>query len=246
MKISIVTVTLNSEKTLERTIKSVLGQNYSDVEYIIIDGGSTDGTLNIIEKYKDKISKVISEKDNGLYDAMNKGIKLSTGDIVGILNSDDFFYNEEVLSIVANSFEDKEIDAVYGDITYFADDVGKVTRYWRAGDYSERKLNNGWIIPHPSLFVRKSVYAKCGFFNLDFKIAADYEFILRLLKVYKIKVKYVPFVFTRMYNDGNSGKNFKQRMRGWKELKKAWSVNNFKIPKLFILRRLSYKIFQYF
>ena len=109
MKISIVTVTLNSEKTLERTIKSVLGQNYSDVEYIIIDGGSTDGTLNIIEKYKDKISKVISEKDNGLYDAMNKGIKLSTGDIVGILNSDDFFYNEEVLSIVANSFEDKEI-----------------------------------------------------------------------------------------------------------------------------------------
>lgn len=246
MKISIITPTYNSVKTIRRTISSIIDQNYSELEYIVIDGGSTDGTLEIIKSYKNKINfKLISESDRGIFDAMNKGIKLATGDIIGILNSDDFYDNNKVLQNIAEAFNDQKIEAVYGDIIYFGDDVNKVSRYWKAGKYKESKLNNGWIIPHPSLFLRKTVYDKCGIFNLDFKIAADYEFILRLLKVYKINVKYIHHVFVKMYSGGNSGKNLKQRKKGWQDLKNAWLINNFRVPPFFILRRLLFKFWQY-
>jgi len=246
MKISIITPSYNSKKTLSRTIESVVSQECKDIEYIIIDGGSTDGTLEIINEYKDKISKKISEKDNGIYDAINKGINLATGDVIGILNSDDFYDNNKVLQTVLNIFEDSNIDAIYGDINYFANDIKKTTRYWEAGEYDERKLNNGWAIPHPALFLRKSVYDKCGLYNVSFKIAGDYEFILRILKIYHINLKYISKVLVRMYDGGISGRNFKQRRSGWKELKKAWLVNNIKIPRFFILKRIFYKISQYF
>ncbi|MCX6757912.1 MAG: glycosyltransferase family 2 protein [Candidatus Nomurabacteria bacterium] len=246
MKISIITTSLNSEKTIENTIKSVLSQNYSNIEYIVVDGGSTDKTLEIVKKYENKIIKIISEKDNGLYDAMNKGIKLATGDIISILNSDDFFNNDKVLSVIAESFKDEKIDAVYGDISYFSDDISKVTRYWHVGEYSEKKLSNGWIVPHPALFLRKVVYDKCSYFNIDFKIAADYEFILRLLKIYHIKVKYIPIILVRMYNGGISASSLHQRINGWKELKRAWIVNNLKIPLFFIFRRIFFKLSQFF
>lgn len=247
MKISIITPSYNSVKTIERTIESIISQNYTNLEYIVIDGWSTDGTDNIVLSYQDKLNiKFVSEKDDGIYDAMNKGIRMATGDIIGILNSDDFYNDSSVLSDVIRNFEDSKIDAVYGDITYFSNDVNKVTRYWKAGEYKENNLNNGWVIPHPALFLRKSVYDKCGFFNLSFKIASDYEFILRILKVYHINIKYIPRVFTRMYNNGFSGKNLFQRIKGWQELKRAWRINDFKMPKLFILRRILFKITQYF
>lgn len=245
MKITLITPSYNSAKTITRTIDSVIAQDYFDLEYIIIDGASTDETLNIVKSYQDKINiKLVSEKDKGIYDAMNKGIKLATGDIVGILNSDDLFDNNKILQTVSEVFSEENIDAVYGDIKYFSDDVNSVKRYWRAGEYKESKLDNGWVIPHPSLFLRKSVYDKCGLFNTDFRIAGDYEFILRLLKIYKIKVKYIPEVFVRMYDGGTSGGSLKQRRRGWKELKNTWTVNNFKVPKLFIFRRVLFKISQ--
>jgi glycosyltransferase len=246
MKISIITPTYNSVKTIGRTISSIIDQNYPELEYIIIDGGSNDGTLEIIKNYQNKINlKLTSEPDQGIFDAMNKGIRLATGDVIGILNSDDFYDNNKVLMTFAEAFTDQEIEAVYGDIKYFSKNIDKVNRYWKAGNYKESKLNNGWMIPHPALFLRKSVYDKCGLFNLDFPVAADYEFILRILKIYKINVKYIPSVFVKMYSSGNSGRSLKQRMKGWKDLKNAWSVNNLKVPKFFIARRIFSKLSQY-
>lgn len=245
MKISIITPTYNSEKTISRTIDSIIAQNYSNLEYIIIDGASNDRTLEIIKDYQAKINiKLISESDGGLYDAMNKGIALATGEIVGILNSDDLFKSDNVLSLVAESFADNKVDAVYGDITYFADNEKVIKRYWPSGVYREGNLNNGWTIPHPALYLRKSVYDRFGLFNTDFKIAGDYEFILRLLKKHKINLKYVPQVFVNMYEGGVSGRNLEQRKKGWAELKKAWTVNGFKVPCLFVLRRVLFKISQ--
>jgi len=245
MKLSLITPSYNSAKTIARTIESVMAQNFPDLEYIIIDGASTDNTAEIVSSFQDKINiKFISEPDKGIYDAMNKGVKLATGEVIGILNSDDLFDNDKILSMVGESFADNKVDAVYGDIKYFSDDVNVAKRYWRAGEYKEANLSNGWTIPHPSLFLRKSVYDKCGLFNTDFRIAGDYEFILRLLKIHKINVKYIPEVFVRMYDGGTSGSSLKQRSRGWQELKRAWTVNNFAVPKLFIFRRVLFKISQ--
>ena len=246
MTLSLITPSYNSAKTIARTIDSVIAQNYSDLEYIILDGASTDDTLKIIASYQDKINiRLVSERDNGIYDAMNKGIKIATGDIIGILNSDDLFNNGEIIKTVADAFADTEIEAVYGDVKYFADDINKTTRYWRAGEYQENKLNNGWIMPHPALFLRRSVYEKAGLFNSDFKIAGDYEFMLRILKIHQIKVKYISEVFVRMYDGGTSAGSIEQRKKGWEELKKAWVVNFLPVPTLFILRRLLFKFSQY-
>jgi glycosyltransferase len=245
MKISLITPTYNSAQTITRTIDSVLAQNYADLECIIIDGASTDNTKELVLSYQDRLNiKFISEPDKGIYDAMNKGVALATGEIVGILNSDDLFDNDQVLLTVSNAFSDASIQAVYGDLKYFSSDVSVTKRYWRAGAYQETNLNNGWIIPHPSLFLRKSVYNQCGLYNTDFKIAGDYEFILRLLKIHKVKTKYLPEVLVRMYDGGTSGSNLEQRQKGWVELKKAWLVNNFKLPRFFILRRVLFKISQ--
>lgn len=249
MKISIITPSFNSTGTIEKTIESVLNQSHKDLEYIIIDGASTDGTKEIIEKYK-KIFPIIyiSEKDQGIYDAMNKGLKLATGDIIGILNSDDVFKDEKTLSKIANCFQtEKEIDACYGDLEFFeSSDLNKVVRFWRAGEYQEKKLNNGWIIPHPTFFARRVVYEKFGFFRPEFKLAGDYELLLRFLKINKIKTAYLPEVLTKMRVGGVSGHNFKQRQRGWQELKQAWEVNNLKLPRFFIIRRILFKIKQFF
>ncbi len=244
MKISIITPSYNSEKTITQTIESIINQDYKDFEYIIIDGNSTDKTLAIIKEYRKKIPiKLVSEKDLGVYDAMNKGIKLSAGEIISILNSDDIYDNSNVLNNIQSAFkENNKAEIVYGDIKYFSNNPNQTTRYWKAGNYNEKKLNSGWTIPHPALFVRKSVYQKHGGFNLSFKIAADYEFVLRILKIHKINSFYLPLICVRMYNQGTSANN---RLTGWRELKKAWRVNNLKAPRLFILRRIIFKISQY-
>ncbi len=245
MKISLITPTYNSAETLSRTIESVCIQNYPNLEYIIIDGGSSDNTKEVVEKYKDQINIIfVSEKDNGIYDAMNKGIKMAAGEIIGILNSDDLFDTAEVLKTVADAFMQEDIDAIYGDIVYFSTDVNKITRYWKSGKYNESNLNSGWTIPHPALFVKKNVYERCGYFKTTYKISADYEFILRILKIYKIKITYVPKVFVKMYNGGTSAKNLHNKKLGWQELKKSWADNNLTLPKFFLVRRIFYKIHQ--
>jgi glycosyltransferase involved in cell wall biosynthesis len=248
MKISIITPTYNSQKTIKNTIDSIVSQTYNNIEIIVVDGLSNDKTLDIIKEYLGSCDlKFISEKDAGVYDAMNKGIKMTSGEIVGILNSDDFYIDDQVLSDVVDVFENnKDTDIVYGDIVYVdQDDVNKITRVWRAGGFSFDKIKNGWAMPHPAVFVRKKVYEEFGVFRNDLRIAADYEIMLRWFLSNKLKFFYLKRRLTIMREGGLSGRDLKHRRSGWKELKKAWLVNNQKIPTFFIFRRVFGKIGQY-
>lgn len=247
MKISIITPVLNGKKTIKDTIESVIGQSYADIEYIVVDGGSVDGTFEILDAYTQKISKIISEKDNGIYDAMNKGIRVVTGDVIGILNADDMYASGDVIEKVIRKFEKTSADVVYGDLEYVKrKDISKKTRYWNTGTYSIKKLRSGWTIPHPVLFLKKGVYDRIGLYREDFKIAADYEFILRLLKNDIFKLEYINEIFVWMREGGVSGGSLKKRIAGWTELKKAWAVNKLRVPPFFILRRVLLKFGQYF
>lgn len=235
LKISIITVSFNSAKTIEQTIQSVLSQRYSNVEYIIIDGASQDETLSIIEKYRDKISIFISEKDNGIYNAMNKGLKLATGDIIGILNSDDFYADENVLSDIAQLFEQGKADAVYADLQYVdANDTRKIKRHWKSGKYKPGDFLFGWMPPHPTFFVRKEVYEKYGLFNENLSSAADYELMLRFIHKYQISLDYLPRVIVKMRSGGQSNVTAKNRIKANLEDRKAWEINALK-PYFFTL-----------
>ena len=174
-KISIITVAFNSAKTIKGTIESIISQDYNNIEYLIIDGGSTDGTMDIVKSYSEHVKYYVSEPDNGIYDAMNKGIRAATGDVIGILNSDDFYPNSFVLSNVTKLFQKYSCDAVYGDLVYVkANDINKIKRYWQAGEYSTSKIKNGWMLPHPTFFVKKKIYIRYGLYDTDLKTAADY------------------------------------------------------------------------
>src|SRR5574343_654094 len=187
MKISIVTATYNSAATVNDTLKSIAAQTYPDIEHIIVDGLSKDDTLESVRQYP-HVAKMITEKDKGIYDAMNKGVRMASGDIVGILNSDDLYASNEVLEKVMKAFEDPTVDAVYGDLQYVAaDNINKVVRTWIAGNYSSRSFYFGWMPPHPAFFVRREVYEKYGHFQLELRTAADYEIMLRFLLKHKIK-----------------------------------------------------------
>ncbi len=247
MKVSIITPSFNSEKTIEDTIKSVLDQTYKDIEYIIIDGGSKDNTLKVIEKYKDKISKIISEPDKGLYDAMNKGIRLATGEIVGIINSDDLYASKDVIEIVVKTFEEKNVDCCWGDLVYVdRNDTSKIIRYWKSSEYREGKFKLGWHPPHPTFFVRKLIYEKYGVFNLDFPIAGDYELMLRFLEKYKISSCYIPKILVKMRIGGKSNKNISNIIKANLECYKAWKVNGLQIHPFIIFLKPFSKISQYF
>ena len=204
-KISIITVAFNSAKTIKGTIESIISQDYNNIEYLIIDGGSTDGTMDIVKSYSEHVKYYVSEPDNGIYDAMNKGIKAATGDVIGILNSDDFYPNSFVLSNVAKLFQKYSCDAVYGDLVYVkANDINKIKRYWQAGEYSTSKIKNGWMLPHPTFFVKKKIYIRYGLYDTDLKSAADYEMILKLLYKHNISVHYVPMILVNMRMGGES------------------------------------------
>ena len=246
MKISIITPCFNSESTIEDTIQSVLNQDYPFVEYIIIDGKSTDNTLEIIEKYKINISKVVSEKDNGIYDAMNKGIKLATGEIIGILNSDDFYVDSKVLSTVANTFSNSHCDATYSDLQYVSkNDTTKLIRNWISGDYKRSKFKWGWMPPHPTFFLKKELYLKNGVYNDELSLSADYELMLRMLCKFKLSPTYIPEVLVKMRIGGKGNSSVYQRVKANMEDRKAWELNDL-TPNIFTfyLKPLR-KIFQY-
>jgi len=246
MKISIITPCYNSVLTIEATIQSVLSQKNVDVEYIVIDGGSTDGTVDIIKKYSDKVFYWVSEKDNGIYDAMNKGIVHATGEVIGILNSDDFYVSDDVLMQVSDVLKQNDMDACYGDIVFVdKTNTKKVIRTWVSGEYKERRLYCGWIMPHPSVFIKTEIYKKYGLFRSDFKIAGDYELLLRLIKIHKISFLYIKKIMVCMRGGGASTKSLKQRILGWKELRKAWVINDLKFPLFFIARRILSKLTQF-
>ena len=235
MKVSIITITYNSELTLIDTIDSVLNQTYKNIEYIIIDGSSTDSTISIVHSYKDKIAKFVSEKDNGLYDALNKGIALATGDVIGVLHSDDFYTNHHVIENVVQTFLLNQSDAVYADLYYVdKDDVNKIFRKWKSGNYKHGMFLNGWMPPHPTFFVRRTCYGKYGSFNLDLVSSADYELMLRFIHKHKIKLSYLPEFIINMRVGGKSNASLSNRIRANKEDRKAWLMNGLK-PKFHTL-----------
>lgn len=230
MKFSIITVCYNSEKYIGSAIESVLSQTYKDIEYIVVDGQSNDGTIEIVRSYEPQFGgrmRWISEPDKGIYDAMNKGIAMATGDVVGILNSDDFYADSQVLERVAQRFLQESIDAVYGDLLYVrADNVDKVQRYWKSGNYQRNAFRWGWMPPHPTFFVKKNIYQKYGCFNTNFTSAADYELMLRVIHKEQIRLAYVPKILVKMRSGGESNQNMKSRVRGNNEDREAWKINN--------------------
>lgn len=245
MKISIVTATYNSAATVEDTLRSVAFQRYPDVEHLIIDGVSKDTTLSIVAGFP-HVSRVVSEKDKGIYDAMNKGIQLATGDVIGILNSDDFYVHDEVLGKVMQHFEDPAVEAVYGDLQYVdAVNTNKVVRTWKAGTYNRRSFYYGWMPPHPTFFVRRSVYEKYGLFNLELKTAADYEIILRFLLKNGIRSAYVPEVIVKMRTGGASNATLRQRIRANQEDYWAWRLNGLRPNPFTLFLKPARKIGQY-
>lgn len=235
MKISIITAVFNGVKTVEDCVKSVLDQTYPDIEHIIIDGGSTDGTLELIKKYTENVAKVMSEPDNGLYDAMNKGIKAATGDIVGILNSDDIYNGNMVLKKVADVFTDPSVDVCYADLVYVDKyDLNKVFRYWKSRDYQDGLFSKGWAPPHPTFFVRRRVYEKYGVFDLEYKLAADFELMVRFLGKYKIPSAYIPNVLVKMRLGGATNRSVLNVVKQNLEIRRAGKKNNISIS-LFVL-----------
>ena len=245
LKISVITVAFNAEKTIERTITSVLEQKFSDIQFIVIDGGSTDNTLQIIDKYKSKIDIFVSEPDRGIYDAMNKGIALATGDVVGTLNSDDFYANGYVLSDVATAFADQKNNILYGDLDYI-EPSGKITRKWRSGEYRGGRFNWGWMPPHPTFYCRKILFDKLGVYKLDYGSAADYELMLRFIHFNKTNAYYLNKVMVKMVIGGISNNSFGNRVKALRYDLKAMRNNNIFLPGVTLLFKPLRKIKQFF
>jgi len=248
VKISIITITYNSENTVEDTIRSMLQQDFPNIEYIVVDGASIDKTKEIINRYSANIDKFISEKDKGLYDALNKGIAMATGDVVGMIHSDDLYANPSVISKVAQTFAiDPDTEAVYADMVFVdRNDTAKILRTWKAGEYEEDAFKKGWMPPHPTFFVRKSVYDKYGGFNLDLKLSADYELMLRFIHKHKIKVTYLPETLVLMRMGGISNTSFFVKLKANMEDKLAWRINDMKPGLLTTIRKPLKKLKQYF
>ena len=215
MKVSIITATYNSEKHIQQVIDSIASQNYRAIEWVVVDGASKDKTVSIIRKNYTGELILISEKDNGIYDALNKGISSATGDIIGFLHSDDFFDNESVIEKIATAFGQTKVDGVYGNLKYVhAEDTERVIRFWKSKPFHQKLLKKGWMPAHPTLFLQKEVYKKHGNFDLNFRIAADYDFMLRILKDPILKFQYLPYIITNMRVGGasNAVGNIKKKM----------------------------------
>ena len=229
MKISIVTPAFNSAKTIRHTIESVARQTYPNVEYIIVDGGSQDATAKIVAQYPDVVDLFISESDHGVYDAMNKGIRAASGDIIAILNSDDFYIHSHVLEQIATTFQESGADSVYGDLQYVDQhNPNKVIRHWESGVFQRRSFLAGWMPPHPAFFVKRVIYLRHGLFNLSLKSSADYELMLRFLYKHQVSTAYVPDVLVRMRVGGLSNATWRGRLRANREDRTAWKINGIK------------------
>ncbi len=225
MKVSIITATYNSAATIRDTLIAVKQQCYTDIEHIIIDGNSADNTLKIVSEFL-HVSKIICEKDKGIYDAMNKGIAHANGDVIGILNSDDIYVDENVIATVVKQFEDPTVQATYADLQYVQqNDLNKIVRTWKTGVFSKRNFYYGWMPPHPTFFVRKEVYDKVGLFDISLRSAADYEMMLRILLKHEMHTKYIPEVIVKMRSGGISNASFKNRIKANKEDRLAWKMN---------------------
>jgi glycosyltransferase len=246
MKISVITVTFNSALTILDTVKSLNSQDYPDIEHIVVDGASTDATLEIVKQYGDRVKTVISEEDKGIYDALNKGIAIATGDIVGFLHSDDLFTDDRSLSRIAEKFCKEAADAVYGDLNYVSrSDTTKIIRRWVSGNFKRSKFKNGWMPPHPTLYMKREHYFALGCFDLKFSISADYESMLRYFWKNELSAVYIPKVLINMRVGGESNRSFRNICKKTKEDGQAMIKNGISPLRGLAFKNLS-KIKQFF
>lgn len=240
MKVSIITATYNSAETISDTLQSLNAQSYQDIEYIIIDGSSKDNTLAVIKQQCPCVTTIISEPDKGIYDALNKGICAATGDIVGFLHSDDLFAYPDAVKDIVEQLQNSNSDALYGDLQYVSkNDTNNVIRLWKSGQYSRSQLKNGWMPPHPTFYMKRDLYEKHGLFNLNFKIAADYDSLLRYLWTNNVKMTYLPKVIMKMRVGGASNRNLKNIIQKTKEDITALKNNNLFWPSAIFIKNLS-------
>ena len=249
MKISIITVCFNSEEYIASAIESVLEQDYTDIEYIVVDGNSSDRTLDIIKSFECSFEgrlKWISEPDNGLYDAMNKGIKMATGDVVGILNSDDFYNHADCITLIVNALLDEHIDSCFADVRFVKpSDLNKTVRYYSSGKFNPSKFRYGYMPAHPSFFVRKRCFEQYGYYKTDYQIAADYELLVRFLQANKITYKYLPLDIIKMRTGGKSTKNWKSNYVLNKEIVRGCRENGISTSMCLLFFKYFVKVFEF-
>ncbi|MBT2562826.1 glycosyltransferase [Pedobacter sp. ISL-68] len=246
MKISLITVVYNGETFLQECFNSVIAQTYADIEYLVIDGGSTDRTLNIIQENQSHIGYFVSEKDKGLYDAINKGIRRATGEVIGILNADDLFAHPDVLTSVAKTFIDQpKIDGLYGDLNYIHPKTHKIIRTWKSQQNTFQDLKKGWMPAHPTLYLKRSLFQKNGDYALDLGTAADYELILRYFYTHKIEAVYLPILMVNMRTGGVSNQSLRSRVSAFVNDYKALKRNSVPHPLWVVIRKKLSKLSQF-
>lgn len=246
MKVSVITVVKNNVDVIDVAIHSVLSQKNVDIEYVIIDGNSSDGTWEKIQGYGNRIHKTIHEPDEGVYHALNKGIQLASGDIIALLHSDDFYAHPYALSIIVRAFENDNIDAVYSNLYYVSPkNTKRIVRVWSSGKFNKQSFSLGWMPPHPAFFVRRKVYEKYGLFRGDLKFSADYDLMLRFILKCNIRLAYIPKFLVVMRNGGASNRSLRNRIKANLEDRKAWRINEIKAHWFTLLLKPIRKIFQY-
>jgi glycosyltransferase involved in cell wall biosynthesis len=246
VKVSIITICYNAVDHIDETIRSVVMQEHRDIEHIVIDGGSTDGTRTKIERYREVIALYVSEPDKGVYDAMNKGLRLATGQVIAFVNGGDMIAHRSCVSEMVNAFNTSDAEAIYGD-AYMVDphDIKKVVRFWKGGEYRREAFRSGWMPPHLGTYIRKSVYDRFGHFRDDLKVSADYELMLRFMYKHRIRVQYLPKVLVRFRLGGVSNRSLAHIWRANVEVYKAWGLNGEKVSPFIILRKPLGKLFQF-
>ena len=246
MKVTIITVTLNSARHLEDCIRSVVEQDYKDIEHIVVDGGSTDGTMEIIEKYKMHIAGWMSETDNGMYDAINKGMKMAGGGIIGILNSDDILAAPDVISTIAAGFDKREVDAVYGDLVYVdPENISRIKREWKGLPFKRSRFKYGWMPAHPTFYFRKNLLEKFGYYETHYFTASDYEFMARYLFYFRVNALYIPRLIVKMRTGGMSNISIYKRLRANRRDFLAMKRNRIPFPFIVSLMKPLIKLHQF-
>ena len=247
MKVTLITVCRNVAPVIAKTLDSVLAQVHPRIEVIVIDGASTDGTVDILNGYRHRIDVLLSEPDKGIYDAMNKGLERATGDVIGFVNAGDLLMDPEVIGAVVDAFERSGADAVYGDIIMVDEaDITQVKRTWKSGAYSRSNFSNGWMPPHVATFIRRSAYDAHGHFNTDLRIAADYEILFRMLYKHRLAAVHLPKVLVRFRLGGMSNGSVRHVLKANAEVRRSWRINGYQAPPLLVTRKLWSKVLQFF
>ncbi len=245
-RISIITAVFNRALTVHASIESVLNQRNANIEYIVIDGNSSDGTQEVVHRYESSLSRFISEPDTGIYNALNKGISAATGDIVGFIHADDMLDNPDVIRSIADVFLDPTVDAAYGDLVYVeAERPERIVRYWKSGKAGESRFRRGWMPPHPTFYLRRQHYLGLGGYREDFQISADYELLVRMLFKHRLKPAYIDNVLVKMRLGGKSNVSMGNRLLANREDRRAWEVNGLRAPFGLQLFKPLRKLYQY-